>query len=336
VSSLLKSIAETTTHRDRDGVQCAIVQMLADFLAADCVTIYQLVDHGGAPRLAKHAEAARRSAPLPLQSADDPCALHNLLNLPEWSRCVRQHRVVHYSSGPGMVTTLLPIAADRDALGLLVVKTRNRIRARDIEQTAAILRILNNHLALLDYGETDTLTGMLNRRTYEASFERLRQRSGAAAQESGSPEPSWLGMVDIDEFKHVNDTYGHLFGDEVLLLISKLMKQCFRGMDRLFRFGGEEFLVVLDHATSDGAEIAFDRLRMLVEAFVFPQVGRVTISLGYSQIRSTDTPISCVERADAALYYAKQHGRNKIRSYEGLICGGDLVPKSDGAHAELC
>jgi Diguanylate cyclase, GGDEF domain len=100
-------------------------------------------------------------------------------------------------------------------------------------------------------------------------------------------EPSWLGLVDIDKFKCINDNYGHLFGDEVLLLVSQLMKKSFRGTDQLFRFGGEEFVIVLDHATTEGVEVAFDRLRETIAAFEFPQVGRVTISLGYKFILRT-------------------------------------------------
>ena len=119
------------------------------------------------------------------------------------------------------------------------------------------------------------------------------------------------------------------------LLVSQLMKTCFRGTDQLFRFGGEEFVIVLDHATMEGVEVAFDRLRETIATFDFPQVGRVTISLGYSQIYPTDSPTTCVERADAALYYAKHHGRNNIRSYEMLVAAGELSAKDGGDDVEL-
>jgi diguanylate cyclase (GGDEF)-like protein len=144
-----------------------------------------------------------------------------------------------------------------------------------------------------------------------------------------------LGLIDIDKFKSINDTYGHLFGDEVLLLVAQIMQRSFRGADQIFRFGGEEFVVVLDHATTSGVDIAFDRLRATIEQFAFPQVGRVTISLGYSEISPNDDPTTCVERADAALYYAKHHGRNNIRNYEALVAAGELTVKSGGEEAEL-
>ena len=115
-----------------------------------------------------------------------------------------------------------------------------------------------------------------------------------------------------------------------------LMKQSFRGADQLFRFGGEEFVIVLDHASTAGAEIAFDRLRATIEAHTFPQVGRVTISLGYTQLDPQDAATTGVERADAALYYAKHHGRNQIRHYEALIAAGELTAKQENqADVEL-
>jgi diguanylate cyclase (GGDEF)-like protein len=144
-------------------------------------------------------------------------------------------------------------------------------------------------------------------------------------------EPSWLALADIDKFKSINDSRGHLFGDEVLLLVAQQMAKCFRGADQLFRFGGEEFVIVLDQASEAGARIAFDRFRAAVEEFEFPQIGHVTLSLGYSQITPDDGPTSCVERADAALYYAKNHGRNNVRNFEELVACGELSARAERA-----
>jgi diguanylate cyclase (GGDEF)-like protein len=215
---------------------------------------------------------------------------------------------------------------------MLEVETGDGLQLRDAGLVEGILRIVKNHLALLDYGESDTLTGLLNRKTFESSFDKLRVASGVVSSE----QPSWLGVVDIDKFKSINDNFGHLFGDEVLLLVARLMKQAFRGADQLFRFGGEEFVVVLDRANAAGAQIAFNRLRAMIEEFKFPQVGRVTISLGYTHVDTHDAPGSCVERADAALYYAKHNGRNNVQHYETLIAEGKLKPKkSDVSDIEL-
>jgi diguanylate cyclase (GGDEF)-like protein len=169
----------------------------------------------------------------------------------------------------------------------------------------------------------------MNRKTFESSFYKLQTRAGKEV--AAAAEPSWLGVVDIDKFKSINDNYGHLFGDEVLLLVARIMKQTFRGADQLFRFCGEEFVVVLDRATAEGAHIAFERLRAAIEKHAFPQVGKVTISLGYTEINPKDAPSTCVERADAALYYAKEHGRNNVRNHEELVAAGELKPTESTA-----
>ena len=242
---ILNSIAETTTHRDRDGVHCAIVQLLLDYLDAESVAIYSLVDDNGVTRLLNHAEVSRGREHAPRVTCNDPTALRELREIPQWESCVRHQQVVQYSPSPGVVHAVLPIEAERDVIGLLFINGRTQLRARVIDHINAILRILKNHLALLDYGELDTLTGMLNRKTYEASFGKLRQRLRLADADRGVNEPSWLGLVDIDKFKSINDSFGHLFGDEVLLLVSQLMKTCFRGTDQLFRFGGPDGLAWL-------------------------------------------------------------------------------------------
>jgi diguanylate cyclase (GGDEF)-like protein len=221
---------------------------------------------------------------------------------------------------------------------MLEVETSAVLSTHEVDLVFGILTILKNHLALLDYGEIDTLTGLLNRKTFEGQFEKLRRRLYDAKRRPNdrtSEEPSWLGLVDIDHFKSINDSYGHLFGDEVLLLVSHIMKRSFRGADQLFRFGGEEFVILLEHATEPGAAIAFDRFREGVEKYEFPQVGRVTVSLGYTQVNAGDVPALCVERADAALYYIKSHGRNGVRNCESLLFNGEIRVQRQSDDVEL-
>jgi diguanylate cyclase (GGDEF)-like protein len=106
--------------------------------------------------------------------------------------------------------------------------------------------------------------------------------------------------------------------------MSRLMRATFRYHDRLYRFGGEEFVVLLHCADESCAGVAFERLRGNVEQYLFPQVGRITISVGFSQIRSNDTPAAAFERADRAVYFAKGHGRNQVCCFETLVAGGQL------------
>jgi len=135
-------------------------------------------------------------------------------------------------------------------------------------------------------------------------------------------------MIDIDHFKRVNDTYGHLIGDEVLLLLARLMRTCFRFHDQLYRFGGEEFVVLMRCKNEVDAGHALERLRKNTENHLFPQVGHITISIGFSEVRTGDTPSGAFERADKAVYHAKASGRNRVCSHAALVVEGILVEQA--------
>ena len=158
----------------------------------------------------------------------------------------------------------------------------------------------------------DPLTGLSNRRHFRA----MQERTIDGVARSG--EPALLLMLDIDHFKKVNDTHGHIAGDQVLQAVAQCLAKCVRPMDTLARYGGEEFAVILPNChTSYGATVA-ERIRQAVEALqikVSPNVNlNVTISVGGAYapewIRST---ISLwTERADVQLYRAKTEGRNRV------------------------
>lgn len=209
---------------------------------------------------------------------------------------------------------------------------------------STLAQIYGNQLSLIDYSELDTLTRLLNRKTFEEAFDRLLappeqdlQGSANAVDErrhSLDPEsPAWLCVIDIDHFKRINDSFGHLFGDEVLLRMGNLLRRTFRDGDRLFRFGGEEFVVILNAANQAQAALAFNRLRQSVYEHRFPQVGQVTCSIGFTAVTEGDVPTDAIGRADEALYYAKDHGRNQVCCYEQLMNDG-LIDKPRAFEAE--
>jgi diguanylate cyclase (GGDEF)-like protein len=335
-SLLLNQVADSTAHRDRDELDYAIARMLRQFLAARAIALYRLVEDGAVSRIARRVAVTRDFGEVGPEDTEDTSSLPVLSDRPTWEDCIARNECVQWKQADGACVAAFPIRAERMVVGVLVIEGDAPIVEREADLIHGIMRIAENHLALLDYGERDTLTGLLNRKTFESQFRKLSKRpTPAGAPADAVAEPSWLALLDIDHFKLINDSHGHLYGDEILLLISQLMKRNFRGADQLYRFGGEEFLIVLDRATQNGAQIAFERLRTSVETYPFPQVGRVTISLGYTQIVPQDVPTTCVERADAALYHAKNNGRNLVRYYEGLIGSGDLTAKAESQDIEL-
>ena len=174
-------------------------------------------------------------------------------------------------------------------------------------QIMHLVDLFANQLRLIEARERDQLTGLLNRQAFTQTF--LQLASGAAEQLG---HELWLAILDIDHFKRVNDTYGHLLGDEVLLRFARVMEKSFRFNDRLFRFGGEEFLVLM-RTDETGAGIALERFRAACEAYEFPVVGKVTVSIGYARANPGTLAPDLVDLADQALYQAKNEGRNRIQ-----------------------
>ena len=121
-----------------------------------------------------------------------------------------------------------------------------------------------------------------------------------------------VSFFDIDHFKKVNDVYGHSAGDYVLKTIADIVKKNIRKTTYLFRWGGEEFVIVIPEADVKGAGILSERIRKAIEEYKFEGVGRVTVSFGIAQFNDEDTALSLLKRADAALYQAKANGRNRI------------------------
>jgi len=333
-SLLLNRVAAATSLRDRDDLDHAIADLLLQFLGAQYVALFRLLEDGSAKRLLRRALVeSGLGRPRP-EFAGESGKAPDLAAWSKWQECIDRIGVVEYAGPEGRLITLFPIRHERDVAGILAIDAVTGLLPRDAELVHGILHIARNHLALLEYGELDTLTGLFNRKTFDGKFDKLRQRLLRPAEDS-LREPSWLALMDIDRFKSINDRYGHLFGDEVLLLISQEMKRSFRGADQLFRFGGEEFLIVLDEASEQGAHIALERLRAAIESRVFPQIGRVTVSLGYTRVDAQDIATRCVERADAALYYAKSHGRNNLQNFETLLAAGELQLKQAPSDIEL-
>lgn len=192
-------------------------------------------------------------------------------------------------------------------------------------------RYLNNTLYS---AEIDPLTGLMNRLT----FEKLLSKSIAEHNPAENDNLAvFFALIDIDFFKSINDTFGHLYGDEVLVLLARYMKESFRSIDWLFRYGGEEFVVVIRDETGEGAFMALERFRRFIEQIAFPQMepGQVTVSIGYSKMTPFDAVSGLIDRADTALYYVKDHGRNNTIRYEDLVEQGLLATTKQQADVEL-
>jgi diguanylate cyclase (GGDEF)-like protein len=215
----------------------------------------------------------------------------------------------------------------------VIARTKELRAANDaLLQTNRQIQKLNEELDRKS--KIDTLTHLYNRGAF---FEVLRQelnrtrrtiqreKPDAKGVAGETPKTFSIMMVDVDHFKHVNDTYGHIAGDRVLVRIGELMKDAniLRMEDLAGRFGGEEFIVILANTGIEGAMLPATRLAQRLKQEIFTgdkfEQFSVTLSIGISEYSESDGNEELViQRADEALYYAKNHGRDQIVVYEKL------------------
>jgi diguanylate cyclase (GGDEF)-like protein/hemerythrin-like metal-binding protein len=157
---------------------------------------------------------------------------------------------------------------------------------------------------------TDALTGFLNRRLLQSNMVEEMERASRFKQ------PLSLILFDLDHFKGVNDNFGHQTGDAVLTQVAGIANSTIRKSDRAYRWGGEEFLLVLPNTARDGAYHLAEKLRRAVSSAVFPVVGSMTISLGVAEWGGAEDMDHWFRRLDLALYRAKNCGRNRVEYIE--------------------
>ena len=196
-----------------------------------------------------------------------------------------------------------------DARALLQHSNPNGLPAPEKSATVYLQSLING---LCELSQKDPLTGLSNRRHFLAALERQIDVVARAG------EPALLLMLDIDHFKRVNDTYGHLAGDQVLQTVAKCLEACVRPMDTVARYGGEEFAVVLPNCQVSYGQVVAERIRHSVEALrisTSPTIAlQVTISVGgaYAPVWVRSTTALWIEHADKELYRAKSQGRNQV------------------------
>jgi diguanylate cyclase (GGDEF)-like protein len=330
---LIECVAATTNHRDRDDIELSLVELLLQFLSADSVTLYKLRHEAGVPR-ATHCLAAATTPDGGVDVTRGRGTVESLISRALWRECIESGEPQLGVPACGGCEILFPLHGDNGhVLGLVEVLGQRAPEPRELLLINGVLRIIRNHLALLEYGERDTLTGLLNRKTFEAQFEKLRR--DLATEPNAPARDCWIGVLDIDHFKAVNDGFGHVIGDEVLLLVSQIVQRNFRGDDRVYRFGGEEFVILLRDTPEAATTSVMERLRAAIAAHRFPQLERVTASIGWTRIRPHDAPASAIARADAALYHAKQNGRNRVFQYEALVAQGELAAEAPAQEHEI-
>ncbi len=233
---------------------------------------------------------------------------------------------------------LLAVGSLAWGLGLLIVlpierlsRAANRVAGGDLDvdvpasgggEVAQLSGVFNGMVQRLREGReelerlsvTDELTGLANRRRLTTELEREIQRS------ERHKRTCVVLMLDVDKFKHFNDTYGHQAGDAVLRRLAQILRESVREVDIVARYGGEEFLVILPETAAEGAAVMAERIRANTEKDRFTPEGSraelsVTVSIGYAVFpEHANSPTTMIEAADQALYRSKEGGRNRATS----------------------
>jgi len=331
---LIRSLASVTDHTDRELLELSLVKSLYEILNVSSVklfNIYHFSDHIDCFEAVNLSENDYDTAVI--SSYSKAVNIDDVIGL---SECINNKKSVSISEPDNGTVNLFPITDVQNKV-ISIFKLRRPKGSDDIneELISGYFQIYKNYLTLLDESERDTLTKLLNRRTLERDLQKIILSKSVDNAQTNATEiknnrrnsqtdSHWLAVSDIDLFKLVNDTYGHLYGDEVLLLLANIMRSVFRAEDMLFRFGGEEFVVILNSISEEGAHAVLERFREAVESYDFPQVGRVTISVGFVGIIKNSVATEILGRADKALYLAKGNGRNQVQQYEKLVESGQI------------
>ncbi|WP_413459563.1 GGDEF domain-containing protein [Herbaspirillum huttiense] len=331
---LLKHLVEITAHREHSRLAISVISalyQLTEVQAIRMLDIFTLRDeYFVQEKMVIRDGAVHTIAEL---TSDDP--KEPLSAYPAMLACIRNHlNEFRETTSAGEHVLWLPVWLHGKMNSCLEIRSQKPFAPTMLDVIQGIFHVYCNYQSLLDYSERDALTGLFNRKTFDEQF--TRYAFAIAPHEAHSldhderrhdsndePKGHWLGVVDIDHFKQVNDRYGHLYGDEVLILVANILRASFRAHDRIFRFGGEEFVILLRSTTLTDARKIFDRFRQNVQEYDFPQVGKVTVSLGFVNI-ARETPVVILGHADQALYHAKKSGRNRICYYQELVNSGVL------------
>ncbi len=344
---ILQNLVEMTGHRDHLRLEVSVLSTLhrlPSVLQVRALEFFMLqgVRHVR-PRSWMHDGVWQSTETEP---ANDP-SRQPLAQLPALDACIQAHHLqARAEPENGRYLLWLPVWMNDQVTICLEVTQSQPFFAHKLHVLTGIFNVYQNYQSLLDYSERDALTGLFNRKTFDEQFSRHTFTTPAprtatnpcplpeSRDTAEPPAQQWLAVIDIDHFKQVNDRFGHLYGDEVLILLANVLRASFRSHDRIFRFGGEEFVVLLRFTTLATAHKVFDRFRETVQNHVFPQVGQVTVSVGFASTVS-GSPVEILGQADQALYFAKENGRNQVRFYDDLLASGQLQSRVNHEDMEL-
>ena len=217
----------------------------------------------------------------------------------------------------------VPLLGETSTLGLLTVFSRAEAPTLDdslaleleglVQRAGPAVENARRFREARQQADLDALTNLYNRRYFHDTLGREVSRARRYNRRLA------LLLLDLDDFKAINDRIGHLAGDSVLAEVAERIREVVRSADVACRVGGDEFAVILPESTTGDADQLYHRLLGAVSSRPVGQAGRLSISAGMAQLREDDNPTAFFERADEALYRAKEHGKGQVVSHEAPL-----------------
>lgn len=343
MNTLINHILKLTDHRDRDLLELTLAKALLELLPIQRIVIARVLSQEGEKRWLEVVRLDARGGgklvdPLRVEFQ----TLGSLDDAPDRLACLQRRELIDiaWAGEDGPRIQLLPLFSDLrpDDEGVIEVHAEAALNAEQLQAIEQLRHVYRNMYALLEYSDRDALTGLLNRKALDDAFYSavLEELDGVIGEPKTAGQPKaleperrhrvpanyWVGSAIVDNFALINEQHGALIGQEVLLLVARAMNNTFRTYDRIYRFGGEHFGVLM-HCPDEALVLAaFERFRANVEKFNFPQVGRVTVSCGFTSVMADDSPASALEKTERAIDFAQRSGSNKVCSHLGLVRRG--------------
>lgn len=332
---IVDNLAEITSHHDRQVLEKSLLKTLNELFPAQGLRLFRVRKHQHGQDISLLAFCVNDVI---VSSDENPSLnpdaswLSDIMNA-----AIEGESIQQYHDDDGSWHLVYPAFDSHGDIFAILLHHCDAVPAHNDQRLVhGILKVYANYLALIDKTQRDKLTSLFNRETLDEQITKiLVKQSDELNQLNSSPNDSrrrqyaikhWLGVIDIDNFKFINDNYGHLYGDEVIILVARLMTSgAIRDDDLVYRYGGEEFVVLLKAANETDAMLAFERLREMVAKHPFPQLDKVTVSIGFVEVAEQSSPADVIGQADDALYFAKENGRDQVHSYHHLLQDGKIL-----------
>lgn len=325
----LEAVVKLAEQRDIDALDNTLFDILTDHLPSTRIRFYHLQgqnpDEGIKPSIQKVLDSHPADVEKELK-----------LNNEDVQLCIADGNPVFAPDSARKPRCLFPIQSKSNVTAIIALSAPCTDKHTNFLDP--LIKIYANHAFLLNRNEHDSLTGLYNRYALDKKIKQIYTSANSTKRRSKeNKEDICIALIDIDLFKSINDKFGHMNGDEVLIHFAQEMRRCFRDFDLMFRYGGEEFVAIFQDLSLDMAEFVLQRFRKRIERYKFPLAGKVTVSVGYTLLNTRKDASEIICQADRALYYAKNNGRNLVCSFEALKKKGKLkkIDEFDSNFAQL-